>query len=145
MHDIMRGLDHQQWARDSCAAALIPDDDCTELNVALDMVIMVTAAAAAVVVVVMVMMTMMFLLMSLNMLFKVVNTTVIAKDIETLISVLSDMNRATGATASVSTRTVNEGKQTIATVMPFSSADKLGPFKDWKAEVCFTRCVSCGG
>jgi hypothetical protein len=136
MHDIMRGLDHQQWARDSCAAALIPDDECTELNVALDMVIMVAAVVMVLVV------TMMFLLMSLNMLFKVVNTTVIAKDIETLISVLSDMNRATGATASVSTRTVNEGKQTIATVMPFSSADKLGPFKDWKAEVCFTRCVS---
>jgi hypothetical protein len=51
MHDIMRGLDHQQWARDSCAAALIPDDECTELNVALDMVIMVVAAAAVVMVV----------------------------------------------------------------------------------------------
>jgi hypothetical protein len=38
MHDIMRGLDHQQWARDSCTAALIPNDECTELNVALDMV-----------------------------------------------------------------------------------------------------------
>jgi hypothetical protein len=68
----------------------------------------------------------------------VVNTTVIAKDIESLISVLSDMNRSTGSTAPVPTRTINEGKQTIATVMPFSSADKLGPYKDWKAEVGMT-------
>jgi len=45
------------------------------------------------------------------------------------------MDRATGATAPVPTTTVNDGKQTIASVMPFSSADKMGPFKDWKAEV----------
>jgi hypothetical protein len=70
--------------------------------------------------------------------YKVVNTTVIAKDIESLISVLSNMNRATGATASVPTRTINEGKQTIASVMPFSMADTLGPYKDWKAEVRLT-------
>jgi uncharacterized membrane protein YgcG len=38
MHDIMRSLDHQAWARESCAAASIPEDECTELNVALDMV-----------------------------------------------------------------------------------------------------------
>jgi hypothetical protein len=67
--------------------------------------------------------------------FKVVNTTVIAKDIESLISILSSMNRSTGATPPVPTRTINEGKQTIASVMPFSLADTLGPFKDWKAEV----------
>ena len=41
MHDIMRSIDHQQWARDSCAAALIPDDESKELNIALDMVIAV--------------------------------------------------------------------------------------------------------
>ncbi len=64
-----------------------------------------------------------------------VNTTVIAKDIESLISILSNMDRATGATAPVPTTTVNGGKQTIASVMPFSSADKMGPYKDWKAEV----------
>ena len=39
MHDIMRSIDHQQWARDSCAAALIPDDESKELNIALDMVL----------------------------------------------------------------------------------------------------------
>jgi hypothetical protein len=38
MHDIMRNIDHEQWARDSCAASLIPDDPSKELNVALDMV-----------------------------------------------------------------------------------------------------------
>ena len=106
MHDIMRNLDHQQWARDSCAAASIPNDEHAELNVALDMV---------------------------------VNTTVIAKDIEVLISVLSEMDRATGRTAPVATRTTSDGKQTIASVFPFTSADALGPYKDWKAEVRVAR------
>ena len=136
MHDIMRSIDHEQWARDSCAAALIPDDQSKELNVALDMVMILTVAA------------MLALLMLIddanrfsftNISFQVVNTTVIAKDIETLISVLSDMNRATGTTTPVATRTINEGKQTIASVMPFTSADKMGPYKDWKAEVRLTR------
>ncbi len=121
MHDIMRSIDHQQWARDSCAAALIPDDESKELNVALDMVIAVRPLKL-----------MPNIVLTIP---KVVNTTVIAKDIETLISVLTDMNRSTGATAPVATRTINDGKQTIASVMPFSSADKMGPYKDWKAEV----------
>jgi hypothetical protein len=78
----------------------------------------------------------------------VVNTTVIAKDIESLISILSSMDRATGATAPVATRTMSDGKQTVASVMPFSSADKMGPYKDWKAEVivkrmCGSRHVTC--
>ena len=136
MHDIMRSIDHEQWARDSCAAALIPDDQSKELNVALDMVMILTVAA------------MLALLMLIddanrfsftNISLQVLNTTVIAKDIETLISVLSDMNRATGTTTPVATRTINEGKQTIASVMPFTSADKMGPYKDWKAEVRLTR------
>ncbi len=73
---------------------------------------------------------------------KVVNTTVIAKDIESLISILSNMDRTTGATAPVATTTISDGKQTIASVMPFSSADKLGPYKDWKAEV-IVKCMCC--
>ena len=133
MHDIMRSIDHEQWARDSCAAALIPDDESKELNVALDMV---TIVAVVVMVV-----DVWYLTFLLTIYRKVVNTTVIAKDIETLISVLTDMNRSTGATAPVSTRTIHDGKQTIATVMPFSSADKMGPYKDWKAEVR----VTCSG
>jgi hypothetical protein len=68
------------------------------------------------------------LFISLKLCSKVVSTTVIAKDMESLISILSNMDRATGATAPVPTTT-------IPSVMPFSSTDKMGPYKDWKAEV----------
>ena len=44
-------LTHHQWARESCDAALIPNDECKELNVALDMVIIVVVVVVVVVVV----------------------------------------------------------------------------------------------